>query len=159
HGLLARVRDVQTVEAHALGAFQQFGQRGGRELQRFEIDTAVHRVETEFAAFLLMHRGRKRAADARADQSAEEPMRGCARAQRVRFHRARSAHFATFFASTVAMRSSASTYPCVPQPTMMASAMGDTNEWCRNASRLCTFEIWTSITGLAMAESASAIAT
>ncbi|CAM2155261.1 conserved hypothetical protein [Paraburkholderia tropica] len=104
HRLLAGIGDVQAVEAHALGREQQLGQRGGREFERVEIDATVDVVETEFAPFFLVHRGRERAADALADQAAKE---------RARFVAVVLAHcvtcFANFVVNKVCMRSSAST--------------------------------------------------
>ena len=75
HRLLARIRDVQSVEAHAFGGGEQIGQRGAIELQRFQIDAAVHVVQPELAALFFVHRGSQRSADARADQADQIGMR------------------------------------------------------------------------------------
>ncbi|KGT03044.1 hypothetical protein JT30_4656 [Burkholderia pseudomallei] len=69
HPLLARMRDVQPVEAHPFGGREQLGQRVGRQPQRVEIDAPVHVVQTLPAPLRLVHRGRQRAADPGADQA------------------------------------------------------------------------------------------
>ncbi|MCY1219927.1 hypothetical protein D9M72_319220 [compost metagenome] len=62
--LLARVRDVQAVEAHAVGTLQEFAHRFTREAQLQQVDGAVEIPQALHVAFALVHGGRERRHDA-----------------------------------------------------------------------------------------------
>ena len=57
HQLLARVRDVQPVEAHPVGALQQVADGVAGKAQLQEIDGAVQVAEALHVAFAFMHVG------------------------------------------------------------------------------------------------------
>jgi len=71
-GLLARVGDVEAVEAHPLGGRQQLRQRLRTQAETREVDQLVDVAQALLGALPLVHRGRERGLDAGADQAAED---------------------------------------------------------------------------------------
>jgi len=71
-GLLAGKGDVQPGKAHGAHGRQQRGQQLGAGLRGVQVDELVVHAQAVVARFLLLHRGRERALDARADQAHEQ---------------------------------------------------------------------------------------
>ncbi len=74
--LLARIGDVQPGEAHPLRSGKQLGQRLDTQAELVEIDELVHVTKALLVALALVHRGRARGLDARADQAAKKRLSG-----------------------------------------------------------------------------------
>jgi len=70
--LLARIRDVQPGEAHALGRGNQLRQRANAEAEPLQVDQPVNGGKTLRRALALVHRGREGALDAGADQPGKQ---------------------------------------------------------------------------------------
>ena len=55
HRLFAGVRDIQAVEAHALGGSEQIGQGVRSPVQALEIDQLIQAVQTVLGGFAFVH--------------------------------------------------------------------------------------------------------
>ena len=73
--LLARVRDVQSREPHALGRREQVREGLRGQAEAVEIDALVDAAQPVGCRFLFVHRGRARRVDAGADETEEQRAR------------------------------------------------------------------------------------
>src|SRR6266536_3897300 len=72
HGLLARVRDVEAVEARRLGRVDQPRQIGDTGPALGEVDQPIAQSQSLTPGLLLVQRGRKRCLDSLSDQADQE---------------------------------------------------------------------------------------
>ena len=84
HRLLAWVRDVETIETHALCGQQQVRQRLASQPQPVQVDLSIDVVQTLLGTFLLVHERRAGQLDAGPDQTDQQafPVRDMVRAHR-----------------------------------------------------------------------------
>jgi hypothetical protein len=123
HGLLARIRDVESVESRGFGRFDQPRQIGDALPALCEVDELIVKRESLAPGFLLVQRGRARSLDSFADQTDQEL--GLRLEARYRSTHTSALVFSLFHFSSAGIRGSGAGQSAGPECALFGSIRDD----------------------------------